>query len=355
MIFIDHVPGNLYSSYTYRMIGFSDAAEAFVLISGIAAGLAYSRQFDTGEAGKGIRRISSRMRTIYLAHVLSSLLVLLAIALIGLWLPIAQLQTELGVDWLLKAPAETLAGLFLLTYQLGFFNILPLYIVLFLMLPLLLFVGVRNLWLMLGGSFTLWLATRYFNIELPAFPKDWAWFFNPFCWQLLFAIGLACGIAAKRGKRLVPVRSWLIAVSLVYIVFSAWWRLSGHGDFPWPDIVPDFLVDRTKLELEPARLLHILAFAYLVSVIPSLNRVLSAGFFDPIRIMGQASLATFVSGSLVAVALQLWRVLSPTTLAEDTLLLVAGLLVQYLVARAALQRAGKLLPRSSKNAVAGGC
>ena len=35
IIFIDHVPENLYSFYTMRMYGFSDAAEAFVLISGI--------------------------------------------------------------------------------------------------------------------------------------------------------------------------------------------------------------------------------------------------------------------------------------------------------------------------------
>ena len=37
MIFINHVPGTLYENYTSRNFGFSDAAEAFVFMSGMAA------------------------------------------------------------------------------------------------------------------------------------------------------------------------------------------------------------------------------------------------------------------------------------------------------------------------------
>ncbi len=40
MIFIDHVPGNPYETLTLRNWGFSDAAESFVVMSGIAAGRA---------------------------------------------------------------------------------------------------------------------------------------------------------------------------------------------------------------------------------------------------------------------------------------------------------------------------
>lgn len=38
MIFVDHVPGNPYEYLTIRNLGFSDAAEAFFIMSGIAAG-----------------------------------------------------------------------------------------------------------------------------------------------------------------------------------------------------------------------------------------------------------------------------------------------------------------------------
>ncbi|WP_411195703.1 OpgC domain-containing protein, partial [Rhizobium sp.] len=41
MIFINHVPGQIFEYVTTKNFGFSDAAEAFVLISGIAVGLAY--------------------------------------------------------------------------------------------------------------------------------------------------------------------------------------------------------------------------------------------------------------------------------------------------------------------------
>ena len=38
-IFVDHVPGTAFETLTYKNFGFSDAAEAFVLISGISVAL----------------------------------------------------------------------------------------------------------------------------------------------------------------------------------------------------------------------------------------------------------------------------------------------------------------------------
>lgn len=45
MIFIDHVPDNMYTQYMLWTMGWSDAAEGFVLMSGISAGLAYGLYF----------------------------------------------------------------------------------------------------------------------------------------------------------------------------------------------------------------------------------------------------------------------------------------------------------------------
>ncbi|HYC13824.1 MAG TPA: OpgC domain-containing protein [Stellaceae bacterium] len=41
LIFVDHIPGNFISYFTLRSIGFSDAAEAFIFISGYAASMVY--------------------------------------------------------------------------------------------------------------------------------------------------------------------------------------------------------------------------------------------------------------------------------------------------------------------------
>ncbi|TIU32045.1 MAG: hypothetical protein E5W28_12440, partial [Mesorhizobium sp.] len=47
-IFVDHVPGTVFENWTYKNFGFSDAAEAFVLISGISVALAYGTKFKPG-------------------------------------------------------------------------------------------------------------------------------------------------------------------------------------------------------------------------------------------------------------------------------------------------------------------
>ena len=50
------------------------------------------------------------------------------------------------------------------------------------------------LWIMLRkpgfamlGSIALYFAARHFEWNLPSFP-DGNWYFNPFCWQLLFVL-----------------------------------------------------------------------------------------------------------------------------------------------------------------------
>ncbi len=45
MIFINHTPGTVFENWTTRNFGFSDSAEGFVLMSGIAAGMAYGKFF----------------------------------------------------------------------------------------------------------------------------------------------------------------------------------------------------------------------------------------------------------------------------------------------------------------------
>src|ERR1700733_5123651 len=45
-IFLDHIPSNVMNWLTIRNFGFSDAAEAFVFMSGYSAVLAYSKRLD---------------------------------------------------------------------------------------------------------------------------------------------------------------------------------------------------------------------------------------------------------------------------------------------------------------------
>ena len=55
MIFIDHLPENVFQHVTQQNFGFSDAAEVFVFLSGVSVALAYGTRFFDGETVWGAR------------------------------------------------------------------------------------------------------------------------------------------------------------------------------------------------------------------------------------------------------------------------------------------------------------
>src|SRR3569833_4064804 len=77
MIFIDHAPGTIYENFTSRNFGFSDAAEAFVLMSGLAAGIAYSPQLKgSGPIRPGVAREWAHARTLNMVHMTTPIIAL---------------------------------------------------------------------------------------------------------------------------------------------------------------------------------------------------------------------------------------------------------------------------------------
>ena len=291
------------------------------------------------------RVIWKRALTIYGAHILSTVLALAMTVPVVLYFSLSEFAEMNGVDWVWRAPFSTLAGLFSMSYQLSYFNILPLYVVLFAAVPGLLWIGRKSLPAMLGLAVSIWFLARWFELKMPTHPGEWAWYFNPFCWLLLFAIGLAIGIAARRGQELVPFSPVIYGLAISFVVFAAAWRFSGHSVFPWPEaFTPDVIADTSKERLGLPRIAHILALAYIVIYLPGMRALLERPVFAPVNIMGRASLVTFVTGSLIAFALQLFRSVHPTGVLEDTLLLAAGLVLQFFAARYALSRAGRLDP-----------
>src|SRR5258708_2251397 len=70
IIFIDHVPENPLSNWTLRNFAFCDAAEIFVLISGMTTYLAYGSRFDQGGLLSCTKAIAKRWVRVYSAHLL---------------------------------------------------------------------------------------------------------------------------------------------------------------------------------------------------------------------------------------------------------------------------------------------
>ena len=72
-IFINHMPGNRFENWTTRNFGFSDAAELFVLLAGVAAAFAFFRRFERGEHAGVAMKALRRAFVLYGAHLASTL------------------------------------------------------------------------------------------------------------------------------------------------------------------------------------------------------------------------------------------------------------------------------------------
>jgi len=90
-----------------------------------------------------------------------------------------------------------------MTHQLGYFNILPLSMLLLAATPGFLALASRSRAPLLAVSVSIWAIAGWNNINIPDFPTDGTWVLNPFSWQLIYCIGLRAGISAKRGETFV--------------------------------------------------------------------------------------------------------------------------------------------------------
>ena len=136
MIFINHIPDNRLALYTNRNFGFSDAAEAFVLLAGFAAAAAYYPRFAGGYALATSVRVARRAGLLYTCHILSTVVAFAIVSAAIVVLAQPEHIHKLNLFPVVQDPVAGFLGITLLTHQLSYFNILPLYIVLLLSLPL---------------------------------------------------------------------------------------------------------------------------------------------------------------------------------------------------------------------------
>jgi hypothetical protein len=337
MIFINHVPGNFYEAYTSRNFGFSDAAEAFVFMSGMAAGLAYSNSFRSGPLWPAIARVWSRARQLYFVHLSITFVALGLFAAAALWLGATELLGMNNLGPIFAHPLEAMIGIPLLTHQLGYLNILPLYAVMLLATPLLIPIGLRWPLGTLVGSVLLWMIAGQFRLNFPNYPTSGGWFFNPFSWELLFVIGLLCGMAMKVGQHFVPRNSLVFSFLAAFVVFILFWvKVPALGDagrealgalskFGLPFYVTWF--DKTFLALP--RLAHALALFYVLAYLTPIRWFAGTNLAAPLRLLGRHGLAIFASGTVLSLALQAVRVDMKADPLADGIMLGGGLLLLW--------------------------
>jgi hypothetical protein len=305
LIFLDHIPSNVVSWITIRNYGFSDATEIFIFISGYTAAFVYGRAMrERGFVVSGAR-ILRRAWQIYVAHIFLFAIYMAEISYVATSFDNPLYAEEMNILDFLKQPDQTIVQALLLKFKPVNMDILPLYIILLLLFPPILWLLQRWPMLALGASVALYVLAWQFGWNLPAYPEG-SWYFNPFAWQLLFVFGAWCALGGA--KRLAPVLQWpaTLVVAILYLGFAFVIALSWY----LPEqisIVPHWLenliypIDKTNLDV--LRFAHFLALAVLtVRFVPRTWPMLNSWVLYPAILCGQHSLEIFCLGVFLAFA-----------------------------------------------------
>jgi hypothetical protein len=351
MIYVNHVPGTAFEYLTSRNFGFSDAAEGFVIMSGIAAGLAYSGRPPVGRPWHNVRRAWSRSWTLYMTHIVTTMMAIGISAAAARWFGVSEMLEINNLAQFFDDAIGVMIGIPTLAHQLGYFNILPLYTILIAVTPALIWLGRRSPAGLVVLSIAVWILAGETRLNLPAYPNEGGWFFNPFSWQLIFVLGLLTGMALKRGERLVPVHRGLLWAAIGWLVFVLVWRFvppvgalgrsALHAGFDAG--VPFYVVSFDKTFVAVPRLLHALAIFYVVSAVPWFRDAVEGRWARPLVLMGRHGLPVFATGSVLSILAQAIKHGAPPSFLLDAWLIVGGLTVQvglaFVLARLALTRA----------------
>jgi hypothetical protein len=306
IIFIAHVPWNHWANFIPARFGPSDATEMFVFCSGFAAAIAFGGTFIRAGFWMGTARVVYRVFTLYIAHIMMFLSIAVAVYVANLYAVENDYVSGLALNPFFENPGQQLIGLFTLTYVPNYFDIMPMYIGVLLMMPLV--VLAQRFHTGLAIALVLGLYVLQFNRQwdLPAAPfnDQLVWFFNPFGWQLLFFTGFAL---SRKWIKAPPVTRPLVIAALVVVVlgFLVWNRAAWKA-FPEVMVLYDLLSDSGayigvdlgllgKTDFGFARFVHFMALAYLaVAMLKGRESFLYAPIFNPIRKVGQQALVTFV-------------------------------------------------------------
>lgn len=334
VIFINHMPFNPWYWGTPSRFGFSDATEIFVFVSGFVAALAYGRRFRESFRG-GTLRVLQRCVQVYFAHILMFGLLALVCVLGN--------QSGIGPDYIkglnlgyaFDHPAEALKGLLTLRYVPNYFDILPMYLVIMAMIPLVWLLAQYNRALALLAPVALYAATRHYGWELNAemtFQRPW--YFNPLSWQLLFFTGFAFAanwLPHPRWNRALAFVCLFILAASAVIEYGATFFASAPLNEMRGVLAPYF----EKSHFSLLRYVHFLSLAYVMShAAAHLSHVLAWLPFRLVAQLGRQSLTAFVTAMILSytggMALDFWGRDLPTVAAIN----IAGLVIFFTTVRA---------------------
>ncbi len=241
-----------FKNITYQAFGFMTAAEGFVFLSGLVAGLVYAKHAigDQNQLGK---RALKRAWVIYAHHV----------ALLVVCILIEN-----------RSPADHFPGIFLLLYQPGLIDILPMYIIFVLCVPFILR-GYQNDKgnLILAASFLIWVFAQFgirdsFQRLIGQYTAAHLGYFDAFAWQFLFIAGTWVGYKGFHEKSLQMPRNALLSIIAVAITLV---MLTIRHGFIRPDEFGTPFIQRAlgMTHLGWLRLINVSAVIYTIALLIS--------------------------------------------------------------------------------------
>ena len=303
-IFIDHIPENYLNYFTLSAIGFSDAAEVFIFISGFTAAMVYGRAMAQRGVLWATVQVLRRAWQLYVAHIFLFMIFVAEVSYTVMTFNNPMYNEEMGVGDFLDHPHLAVIQALILQFQPTFLDILPLYIVMLLIFPAVL-LGLRRFALaVLILSGLIYLDVQIFNIDVPAYPEGHIWTFNPLAWQFLFVAGAALGHdgpVGRRAARFLRILVWpAAALAAAALVVRLSWAFHGIWDGV-PALFLRQLWPVNKGNLAPIRLVSFFALVVLVArwVSPQAQFLRSAAA-RPIVLCGAHSLEVFCLSILLS-------------------------------------------------------
>jgi hypothetical protein len=310
VVMLDHVEwrvgsSGFFSNWTLLAIGFSDAAEAFVFLSGFSFGWGYDRRLSRHGFFECQIRVLLRTLQIYASYLAS----VLSVTLLEV---IRRHASESTVSLVSTAGANSLQKTFIdalcLMHQPPALGILCTYVIVFPFLPAMLVLSRWSWRTMFALSLGLYAVVQFEpKLNLPTGSSD-TWHFNPFAWQLLVVVGMTFGQRARNRQSMIP-QSCVWTVAAIIVVSYA--LLVRKGELLLSDELHQFH-SRTifasvwsplfsKDRLGPLRLIHFLALSRLVSVVlPKGDLVWKRPLATPFVLCGRHSLPVYCAGTVMA-------------------------------------------------------
>jgi hypothetical protein len=307
---VTHLPTR-FSDPLGQPFGHVSAAEGFVMLSGLMAGMVYTAR--ARKDGDEVVREAFLKRAwkIYLCQAALLVFLFTVVAFIG----VAADQKALTglIEFYLSKPLTAVVSSLLLIHNPPLLDILPMYIVFMLASPVLLLHGLQHGWRwIMTGSVALWVAAQFdlgprvyegvvALTGLPV-PVQQTGSFELFGWQFLWVMGLWLGSSRAAVKEPAPIvfPGWMVSAAIVIGVVGFVWR-HAVGQSPFPGHL-GLELTFDKWHLGPLRLINFFALMVLaMHFAPWLTQRLPRLRF--LEEMGSAALPVFCAHLVLALLL----------------------------------------------------